>query len=173
MVDGKIIGKEINPTSWKTMVGYVPQEISLIDDSVRNNVAFGVEASLIDDNKVWESLRDANLRDFIESLPEGLSTKLGEKGVRLSGGQRQRIGIARALFKDPSLVVFDEATSSLDTETEKSIMDTVYGLKKEKTFIIVAHRLSTIARCDKVYKIESGKIVAEGSFDEVKNISNL
>ena len=102
-----------------------------------------------------------------------MNTKLGEKGVRLSGGQRQRVGIARALYKDPSLVVFDEATSSLDTETEKSIMDTVYGLKKEKTFIIVAHRLSTIARCDKVYKIESGKVVAEGSFDEVNNISNL
>ena len=102
-----------------------------------------------------------------------MNTKLGEKGVRLSGGQRQRVGIARALYKDPSLVVFDEATSSLDTETEKSIMDTVYGLKKEKTFIIVAHRLSTIARCDKVYKIENGKVVAEGSFDEVNNISNL
>ena len=173
LVDGKIIGKEINPTSWKTMVGYVQQEIFLIDDSVRNNVAFGIEASLIDDNKVWQSLRDANLRNFIESLPEGLNTKLGEKGVRLSGGQRQRVGIARALYKDPSLVVFDEATSSLDTETEKSIMDTVYGLKKEKTFIIVAHRLSTIARCDKVYKIENGKVVAQGSFDEVNNISNL
>ena len=172
-IDGKTIGKEINPTSWKSMVGYVPQEIFLIDDSIRNNVAFGVEQSLIDDNKVWESLRDANLRDFIKSLPEGLNTKLGEKGVRLSGGQRQRVGIARALYKDPSLVVFDEATSSLDTETEKSIMDTVYGLKKEKTFIIVAHRLSTIARCDKVYKIESGKVVAEGSFDEVNNLSNF
>ena len=170
-IDGKIIGQEINPKSWKSMVGYVPQEISLIDDSIRNNVAFGVEASLIDDNKVWESLRDANLRDFKKSLPEGLNTKLGEKGVRLSGGQRQRVGIARALYKDPSLVVFDEATSSLDTETEKSIMDTVYGLKQEKTFIIVAHRLSTIARCDKVYKIENGKVVAEGGFDEVNNVS--
>ena len=166
-IDGKEIGKEINPNLWKGTVGYVPQEINLGDDSLRNNVAFGVENCLIDDEKVWKSLSDANLFDFAKDLPLGLNTNMGEKGVRLSGGQRQRVGIARALYKNPNLVVFDEATSSLDIETEKSIMDTIYKLKKDKTFIMVAHRLSTIEKCDVVYKIEKGQVVDCGSFEKV------
>ena len=173
IIDGDILGSEINSILWKGMVGYVPQDIYLSDDSIRNNVAFGVGVDDINDEKVWKSLKDANLQEFTKNLPEGLNTNLGDKGVRLSGGQKQRIGIARVLYKNPSLIVFDEATSSLDIQTENNIMDTIYKLKQKKTFIIVAHRLSTIARCDKVYRIEKGKVVDEGDFDKVANNFSL
>tara|TARA_Y100000588_G_scaffold206787_1_gene220542 strand:+ start:46 stop:1848 length:1803 start_codon:yes stop_codon:yes gene_type:complete len=165
LLDGKKVSAKIR--SWQNRIGYVPQEIYLTDDSLRNNVAFGLSDSSIDDDCVWKALRSAQLEDFARELPEGLDTSLEERGVRLSGGQRQRVGIARALYHNPSVLVLDEATSSLDEKTEDGIMEAVGSLKGEKTFVIVAHRLSTVKDCDLLYRLEDGKIVSSGSFDEV------
>lgn len=137
-------------------VGYIPQSIFMLDDTIRANVAFGEEE--ISDDDVWRALRDSSLESFVRELPDGLDTEIGERGVRLSGGQRQRIGIARALYRDPSILVFDEATSALDNDTEKSIMESINHLKGVKTMIIIAHRLSTIESCDIVYRVEDGKV---------------
>ena len=152
---------------WQGKIGYVPQEIFLTDDSLRNNVAFGVPLEEIDDDAVWKALRAAQLHEFVRDLPDGLDTIMGERGARLSSGQRQRVGIARALFLDPPVVVLDEATSSLDTGTEAEFMRTVRLLKGKKTFVVVAHRLSTVEHCDVLYRLEGGRIVASGSFPEV------
>ncbi|WP_246031864.1 ABC transporter ATP-binding protein [Salibacterium salarium] len=141
---------------WQKNIGYIPQAIFLSDDSIRRNVAFGRYKEDIDDVEVWRALRQANLADFIQSLPNGIDTFVGERGVRLSGGQRQRIGIARALYHDPEILFLDEATSALDNDTEKEIMKAIDGLKGEKTLIIIAHRLTTIEKCDFVYKMEQG-----------------
>lgn len=168
LLDEKDISGDLNQYSWQKMIGYVPQEIYLSDATLRCNIAFGLESTEVSDERVWKCLEDANLKDLVKSLPDGLDTMMGERGTRLSGGQRQRVGIARALYQNPSLIVFDEATSALDSESEKSIMDTVYKLKKDKTFIIVAHRLSTIENCDVVYKIDNGRVVNCGSLEEVK-----
>ena len=159
-VDGVDI--QTNPRGWQDQIGYVPQSIYLTDDTIRRNVAFGILDEAIDESVVWNSLRAAQLEQFIKDLPEGLDTLVGEAGVRLSGGQRQRIGIARALYHDPSVLVLDEATSSLDIATESDFVEEVYALKGDKTLIIVAHRLSTVKRCDYLFKIEKGKIVEEG-----------
>lgn len=167
LLDEKDISGDLNQYSWQKMIGYVPQEIYLSDATLRCNIAFGLESTEVSDERVWKCLEDANLKDLVKSLPDGLDTMMGERGTRLSGGQRQRVGIARALYQNPSLIVFDEATSALDSESEKSIMDTVYKLKKDKTFIIVAHRLSTIENCDVVYKIDNGRVVNCGSLEEV------
>lgn len=140
-------------------VGYIPQSIFMLDDTIRANVAFGDESVL--DEEVWRALKDASLDEFVRGLPEGLDTEIGERGMRLSGGQKQRIGIARALYRDPSILVFDEATSALDNETEKSIMESIDHLKGVKTMIIIAHRLTTIENCDVVYRVENGKITKE------------
>ena len=164
-IDGLDIRQNLR--GWQDQIGYVPQSIFLTDDSLRRNVAFGLPADQIDDQAVWSALRAAQLESFVLGLPEGLDTQVGERGVRLSGGQRQRIGIARALYHDPSVLVLDEATSSLDTETESGVMDAVRLLKGEKTLVIVAHRLSTVENCDYLYRFECGQIVAEGS---VKNV---
>lgn len=139
-------------------VAYIPQMIFLLDDTIRNNVAFGMESGKISDDKIWEALGKARLKEFVEKLPDKLDTQIGERGVRLSGGQRQRIGIARALFDDCEILVFDEATSALDGETEEAIMESVNHLKGDKTLIMIAHRMSTIMGCDKVYKVGNGKI---------------
>jgi ABC-type bacteriocin/lantibiotic exporter with double-glycine peptidase domain len=149
------------------MVGYVPQEIFLTDSSLRSNIAFGLEPAQISDERVWQCLEDANLKNFIKNLPEGLDTMMGERGTRLSGGQRQRVGIARALYRDPELIVFDEATSALDSESEDNITNTIYSLRKKKSFIIVAHRLSTLKNCDLVYKFKDGSVEMSGSFESV------
>ena len=148
-------GKDIRTHAlwWAGQLGYVPQSIYLSDTSLRENVAFGLDVDTIDDELVWNCLKEANIADFVASLPNGLGTKVGERGVRLSGGQRQRIGIARALYTNPSFIVLDEATSSLDTDTEQVIMDAIYHLAGKKTLLIIAHRLSTIQKCDKVYEI--------------------
>lgn len=143
---------------WLKHLSYIPQMIYMLDDTIRANVAFGFDTEDVDDAQVWKALEDAQLGDFIRSLPEGLDTSIGERGVRLSGGQRQRIGIARALYTDPELIILDEATSALDNETEAAIMDSVNKLHGKKTLIIIAHRLSTIKECDIVYKVEGGKI---------------
>ena len=167
LLDGRDITNFLNQRSWQELVGYVPQEIYLSDSCLRSNVAFGIEQSDVSDERVLKCLRDANLEDFVESLPDGLDTMMGERGTRLSGGQRQRVGIARALYRNPTLIVFDEATSALDTESEQNIMDTVYKLKKTITFIIIAHRLSTLRSCDHIYKIKDGRVLDSGSFENV------
>lgn len=147
--------------SWLKNVGYIPQMIYMIDGSIRQNVAFGVSDEDIDEKRVWECLEEAQLADYIKSLPEGLDTQIGERGVRISGGQRQRIGIARALYNDPEVLILDEATSALDNDTEAAIMESVNALHGKKTLIIIAHRLQTIEKCDMVYRIENGKITRE------------
>lgn len=138
-------------------VGYIPQTIFMIDSTIRKNVAFGYADEDIKDEMVWRALEEAQLDEFVRSLPEGLDTGIGERGIRISGGQRQRIGIARALFEDPEVLVLDEATSALDNETEAAIMDSINRLHGRKTLIIIAHRLQTIEKCDMVYRVEKGK----------------
>jgi len=156
LVDGVNIKDDKN--GWLSQVGYIPQSIFLLDGSIRENVAFGFQSDEVDDERIWDVLAEAALGDFVHSLPEGLETCLGERGVRLSGGQRQRIGIARALYENPSVLVFDEATSALDNETETAIMDSITKLQGKKTMIIIAHRLTTIENCDMILKVEDGKI---------------
>lgn len=143
---------------WQRHIGYIPQNIYLVDDTIRANVALGLEPSQIDDEQVWRALTDAQLADFVRSLDEGLDTVVGERGVRISGGQRQRIGIARALYNDPEILFFDEATSSLDNETEAAVMQAVNRLGSSKTMILVAHRLTTIAGCDRIFRVENGGV---------------
>ena len=150
-----------NYQGWLKNIGYIPQTIFMLDSSIRKNVAFGVADEDIDDNKVWQALKEASLDEFVRALPEGLDTGIGERGIRLSGGQRQRIGIARALFEDPEVLVLDEATSALDNDTEAAIMDSINSLHGRKTLIIIAHRLQTIEKCDMVYRVRDGKILKE------------
>lgn len=165
LVDGKDIRDNLR--GWQDQVGYVSQSIFLIDDTLRRNVAFGLPKGEIDEVAVEAAIRSAQLEDFVASLPDGLETIVGERGVRLSGGQRQRIGIARALYNKPDVLVLDEATSSLDNETERGVMQAVQALQGEKTVIIVAHRLSTVEYCDRLYRLENARIVNEGAFSEV------
>ena len=147
-----------NYDSWLAQIGYIPQTIYLVDESIRDNIAFGIDADKISEKRVWEVLKEAQLDEFVKTLPEGLETKIGERGVRLSGGQRQRIGIARALYYDPEILVFDEATSALDNDTEKALMDAINSFHGRKTMIIIAHRLNTIENCDYIYKVDEEKI---------------
>lgn len=154
--DGKNIFE--NYGAWLSQIGYIPQSIYLIDESIRDNIAFGIDADKIDDKRIWEVLEEAQLKEFVEELPEGLDTTIGDRGVRISGGQRQRLGIARALYHNPEILVFDEATSALDGETEKAVMDAVNSFHGKKTMVIIAHRLNTIAKCDVIYKVENEKI---------------
>lgn len=148
-----------NYESWLAQIGYIPQSIYLIDESIRDNIAFGIDADRIDENRIWEVLEEAQLKSFVEELPQGLDTTIGDRGVRLSGGQRQRIGIARALYHDPEILVFDEATSALDNDTEAAVMEAVNSFHGKKTMIIIAHRLNTIEKCDIIYKVEDQKLV--------------
>lgn len=148
-----------NYPSWLAKIGYIPQSIYLIDESIRDNIAFGIDADRIDDKRIWEVLEEAQLKEFVEELPEGLDTTIGDRGVRISGGQRQRLGIARALYHNPEILVFDEATSALDTDTEKAVMDAINSFHGRKTMVIIAHRLNTIAKCDVIYKVEDEKIM--------------
>ena len=147
--------------SWLKNIGYIPQTIFMIDSTIRKNVAFGYADEDIDDDKVWQALKEAQLDEFVKGLPDGLDTGIGERGIRLSGGQRQRIGIARALFEDPEVLVLDEATSALDNDTEAAIMDSINRLHGRKTLIIIAHRLQTIEKCDIVYRVENGQVAKE------------
>lgn len=147
-----------NYHGWLKNVGYIPQMIFMLDDTIRNNVAFGIPEDQIDEARVMRALREAKLDEFVMSLPEGLDTKVGERGVRLSGGQRQRIGIARALYEDPEILIMDEATSALDNDTEKAIMESINDFQGKKTLVIIAHRLQTIENCDIVYRVADGKI---------------
>ncbi len=156
LTDGRDI--HMDYPDWLSHLSYIPQTIYMLDDTIRANVAFGQYKDEIDDAKVWKAIEEAQLKPFIDSLPEGIETRIGERGVRLSGGQRQRIGIARALYTDPELVIFDEATSALDNETEAAIMDSINSLHGKKTLIIIAHRLTTIEECDIIFRVENGKI---------------
>ena len=155
IADDIVVEDHLN--EWHRTIGYIPQNIYLMDDTIAANIAFGVPESEIDKMKLERAVDRAQLRDVIDKLPEGLNTKVGERGVRFSGGQRQRIGIARALYNEPQILVLDEATSALDNETEKAVMSAIDALHGEMTLIIIAHRLSTISNCDYVYKIGNGK----------------
>lgn len=148
-----------NYESWLAQIGYIPQSIYLVDESIRDNIAFGIDADRIDEKRIWEVLEEAQLKEFVEELPQGLDTTIGDRGVRLSGGQRQRIGIARALYNDPEILVFDEATSALDNDTEAAVMEAINSFHGRKTMVIIAHRLNTIAKCDQIYKVENMKLV--------------
>lgn len=152
---------ERDEVNWHAQIGYIPQVIFMLDDTIRANIAFGIIKEDISDEKVWKTLEEASLADFVRSLPKGLDTEIGERGIRLSGGQRQRLGIARALYYEPDVLVFDEATSALDHETEAIVMDSINKLHSQKTMIIIAHRVSTIEKCDHVYKVENGRIELE------------
>jgi len=160
-VDGEDIQQNLR--GWQDQIGYVPQSIYLTDDTLRRNVAFGLPEEHIDDAAVRAAIMAAQLDDFVASLPQGVGTLVGERGIRLSGGQRQRIGIARALYHDPAVLVLDEATSSLDAPAERSVMEAVTTLQRSKTLLIVAHRLTTVEHCDRLYRLEQGGIVAEGA----------
>ena len=166
-IDGKVINKN-NLKSWQNHIGYVPQHIYLSDDTISSNVAFGKSFEDISQDAVEKACKIANIHDFImNELPGQYHTKIGERGVRLSGGQRQRIGIARALYNNPHVLIFDEATSSLDENTEKAVMDAVNKLDKDKTIIIITHRLNTVSKCDKIFLFEDGKIKNSGSFENL------
>ena len=143
---------------WQKHIGYIPQTIYLVDDTIRSNVALGIESDRVDDTTVWRALENAQLAEFVRSLENGLDTVIGERGVRISGGQRQRIGIARALYYDPEILFFDEATSSLDNETEAAVMESINALGSQKTMIIVAHRLTTLRGCDKIYRVDEAGV---------------
>ena len=150
-----------NYRSFLRNVGYIPQMIFMLDDTIRNNVAFGVAPEEQDEGRIWEALREAALDDFVRSLPDGLDTSIGERGIRISGGQRQRIGIARALYEDPEVLILDEATSALDNETESLIMESIGRFMGRKTLVIIAHRLQTIEKCDMVFRVGDGRITRE------------
>lgn len=150
-----------NYQGWLRNIGYIPQTLFMTDSTIRNNVAFGYADDEIDDERVWEVLKEAQLDEFVRSLPDGLDSTIGERGIRISGGQRQRIAIARALYDDPEVLVLDEATSALDNETEAAIMDSINILAGKKTLVIIAHRLQTIEKCNMVYRVEGGKITRE------------
>ncbi|MCR5507650.1 MAG: ABC transporter ATP-binding protein/permease [Lachnospiraceae bacterium] len=156
-----------HPIKWSKKLAYIQQSIYLADESIRNNVAFGIDDDKIDEDKVWQALEEAQIKDFVKSLPDGLDTMVGERGVRLSGGQRQRIGIARALYDDPEILVLDEATSALDNETETAVMEAIDNLMGRKTLIIIAHRLTTLRNCQKIFKVEDGG-VREVTYKEIE-----
>ena len=156
-VDGVDITNNIK--QWQKHLGYVPQTIYLLDDTIENNIAFAVPEGEVDEERLENAIRDAQLCDYINSLPEGVKTVVGEGGVKLSGGQRQRIGIARALYTNPEVLILDEATSALDYETEQAVMDAIDNLGGKKTIVIIAHRLTTIRNCDYVYEVKDQKVI--------------
>ena len=147
---------------------YVPQAVALVEGTVRDHVALGLPTDFVDDDLVWEALERAHLAEFLRVSREGLDTKIGERGFRLSGGQRQRLGIARALFTRPKLLILDEATSSLDSETEQAITDTLRELEGHVTTITVAHRLATVRLADQIAFFRNGELVSRGTFEEVR-----
>lgn len=162
-VDGIAIDRGIR--SWQSRLGFVPQQIYLLDDSVRRNIAFGFADDAIDEERVQRAIQGAQLTEFIKKLPSGVHTVVGDRGIRLSGGERQRIGIARALYSDPEVMIFDEATSNLDSINEAAIHETIQRLRGEKTVILIAHRLSTVAQCDAILYVNNGKIRDRGRYD--------
>jgi ATP-binding cassette, subfamily B, bacterial PglK len=167
LVDGKSITLE-NVRAWQRSIGYVPQHIYLADETVAANIAFGLSPEQIDLEAVERAARIANLHEFVISdMPQGYATRVGERGVRLSGGQRQRIGIARALYHDPDMLILDEATSALDNLTEQAVMEAVHNLGNRKTIILIAHRLTTVRKCDQIFLLDRGRLMANGTYDEL------
>jgi ABC-type multidrug transport system fused ATPase/permease subunit len=164
LVDGRSI--DANLRRWQNQIGYVPQSIYLTDDTLRRNVAFGLADAEIDEGAVWRAIRAAQLEEFVKSNPDGLDLMVGERGVRLSGGQRQRIGIARALYHDPAVLVLDEATSALDHETERGVMESIQAIKRGRTLILIAHRMTTLTDCDRLYRLQGGRLISERSYTE-------
>lgn len=166
LVDGQpISGNRI--TAWQRNIAHVPQNIYLADTTLAENIAFGVPAENIDMERVQRAARQAQIADFIEKSPEGYQAYVGERGVRISGGQRQRIGIARALYKQASVLVFDEATSALDNATEQSVMDAIGGLNNDLTILLIAHRLTTVQKCDFIVELDHGRVVAQGTYEQL------
>jgi ATP-binding cassette, subfamily B, bacterial PglK len=170
-VDGESIYNDLR--AWQNSIGYIPQSIFLMDDTLARNIAFGVPDRLIDYGRLDQAIQAAQLTELVADLPEGMETVLGERGVRLSGGQRQRVGIARALYHEREILVLDEATAALDNETEKLVNDAIKSLSGTKTLIIIAHRLTTIEHCDRVYLLEKGRVVKSGSYAEVVTEDSL
>ena len=158
-----------NMRNWQNRIGYVPQSIYLTDDTLKNNIAFGIPEGEIDIQSINDAIYQSQLKEFVEDLPQGVETMVGENGVRLSGGQRQRIGIARALYHCPSVLVLDEASSALDSVTESEVMNTIESLHGNKTIIIIAHRMSSLKNCDHIYKLRNGTIIDQGNFDQMFN----
>ena len=174
--NGKILvdGKKIQDvkSNWQKIIGCVPQEVFILDDSLKRNIAFGLPNELIDVEKVNKAIELAKLTEFKNTLNPGLETLLGESGSRLSGGQRQRIGIARALYHNPNILIFDEATSALDNETEQEVMKAIEELGKEKTMLIIAHRLTTLKGCDKIISLEKNNIIQTLTYEEVVSLNS-
>jgi ATP-binding cassette subfamily B protein len=170
VVDGEpVTGNRVS--AWQRTIAHVPQSIYLSDATVAENIAFGVPRDMIDMERVRLAAKQAQIADFIEGRPDGYDGFVGERGMRLSGGQRQRIGIARALYKRASVLVFDEATSALDNETERSVMDSIETLHRDLTILLIAHRLTTVRRCDIVVEMDHGKVVAQGSYEHLLQCS--
>jgi HlyD family secretion protein len=166
LIDGEpITGQQLR--AWQNSLGFVPQSIFLADSSIRENIAFGLPPELVDEEKVQRAATMAHLDELLAELPDGLNTRVGERGVQLSGGQRQRIGIARALYHDADVLILDEATSALDGITEKLIMDAIHDFSGKKTIIMIAHRLTTVKECDNIFMLSQGKVVDSGTFDEL------
>jgi ATP-binding cassette subfamily C protein len=170
LVDGEDIVN--NKRAWQNNVGYIPQFIYLSDDTMRNNIAFGIPESSISEEKIEAAVEAAQLKEFVDRLPDGLDSIVGEDGVRLSGGQRQRIGIARALYDNPDVLIMDEATSSLDNLTEQNVIAAIEAIKGERTIIMIAHRLSTVKNCDQLYLLEDGQVVQQGTYGELLQTSS-
>ena len=158
---------------WRHQVAYLPQQVFIIDNSLRCNVALGLSVDEIDDSRIEEAIRKARLLEMVEQLPQGFDTMLGERGVRLSGGQRQRVALARAFYHERSVLVMDEATSALDNETEQEIVEEIKLLKGQKTLVVIAHRLSTVQHCDRIYRLENGRIIKSGTPDQVLNFNKM
>jgi ABC-type multidrug transport system fused ATPase/permease subunit len=170
LVDGKpVVGNRVR--AWQRTIAHVPQNIYLADSTVAENIALGVPRESIDLDRVKLAAQQAQIADFIESTPEGYNASVGERGVRLSGGQRQRIGIARALYKQASVLIFDEATSALDNATEQSVMDAIEQLNCDLTILLIAHRLSTVRSCDIIVELEHGRMVAQGTYEQLLECS--
>ena len=165
LVDGQDIQR--NMVGWQRQVGYVPQEIYLIDDTIRRNIAFGLPDEAIDESALSRAAKAAHVDEFVQTLPNGMDTVIGNMGIRLSGGQRQRIGIARALYINPGVLVLDEATSALDNETEREVISAINRLHGDRTIIMIAHRLTTVQGCDRLFLLEDGRVKDEGTFAEL------
>ena len=166
-VDGKIISNE-NIRSWQKNIGYVPQNIFLTDDTIKSNIALGIDVKKIDQDQLEKAAKIAKIHEFIvNELPNSYNTNIGDRGAKLSGGQRQRIGIARAIYHNPKVLIFDESTSSLDNLTEKEVMNSINNLGDEMTIILIAHRISTLSQCDQIFLIENGELKDQGTFNDI------
>jgi ABC-type multidrug transport system fused ATPase/permease subunit len=169
LADGRDIRDGLR--AWRAQIGYVPQQVMLIDDTLRRNIAFGLDDDRIDEARVADVVRTARLARLVQSLPNGLNTRVGERGIRLSGGERQRIAIARSLYRDPAVLIFDEATSALDQQTEREIADAIDAVRGQRTVVVIAHRMTTVRNCDRLIVLEAGRVVAEGTFDALSTSS--